>query len=61
MRHGRIWAGGLIGNASQEMSECTVWRIIHLKRLADRPRDREDIEKLEEILRLKGERGDGRG
>ena len=35
--------------------------LIHLKRLADRPRDREDIEKLEEILRLKGERGDGRG
>ena len=32
--------------------------LIHLKRLADRPRDREDIEKLEEILRLKGKRGD---
>ena len=29
--------------------------LIHLKRLADRPRDREDIEKLEEILRLKAE------
>ena len=32
--------------------------LIHLKRLADRPRDREDVEKLEEILRLKGERGE---
>ena len=32
--------------------------LIHLKRLADRPRDREDVEKLEEILRLKGGRGD---
>ena len=32
--------------------------LIHLKRLADRPRDREDIEKLEEILRLKGKHGD---
>ena len=31
--------------------------LIHLKRLADRPRDREDIEKLEEILRLKGKQG----
>lgn len=31
--------------------------LIHLKRLADRPRDREDIRKLEEILRLKEERG----
>ena len=29
-----------------------------LKRLADRPRDREDIEKLEEILKLKGKHGD---
>ena len=32
--------------------------LIHLKRLADRPRDREDIEKLEEILKLKGKHGD---
>ena len=32
--------------------------LIHLKRLADRPRDREDVEKLEEILRLEGGRGD---
>ena len=32
--------------------------LIRLKRLADRPRDREDVEKLEEILRLKGERGE---
>ena len=32
--------------------------LIHLKRLADRPRDREDVEKLEEILRLKRGRGD---
>ena len=32
--------------------------LIHLKRLANRPRDREDVEKLEEILRLKeGEGG----
>ena len=28
--------------------------LIHLKRLAGRPRDREDVAKLEEILRLKG-------
>ena len=32
--------------------------LIRLKRLSDRPRDREDVEKLEEILRLKGERGE---
>ena len=32
--------------------------LIQLKRLADRPRDREDVAKLEEILRLRGERGD---
>ena len=32
--------------------------LFHLKRLADRPRDREDVDKLEEILRLKGGRGD---
>ena len=31
--------------------------LIHLKRLADRPRDREDVEMLEEILRLRRERG----
>ena len=30
--------------------------LIYLKRLADRPRDREDVAKLEAILRLKGER-----
>lgn len=32
--------------------------LLHLKRLADRPRDREDVAKLEEILRLKEERGE---
>ena len=32
--------------------------LIHLKRLVDRPRDREDVEKLEAILRLKRGRGD---
>ena len=32
--------------------------LIHLKRLADRPRDREDVEKLEAILRLKDGHGD---
>ena len=32
--------------------------LIHLKRLADRPRDREDVEKLREILRWKEERGE---
>ena len=32
--------------------------LIHLKRLADRPRDREDVAKLEEILRLTGEGSD---
>ena len=32
--------------------------LIHLKRLADRPQDREDIAKLEEIRRLKGEDGE---
>ena len=29
--------------------------LVRLKRLADRPRDREDIARLEEILRIKGE------
>ena len=32
--------------------------LIHLKQLADRPRDREDVEKLRDILRRKGERGE---
>ena len=32
--------------------------LIHLKRLADRPHNREDVAELEEILRLKGEGGD---
>ena len=32
--------------------------LIHLERLADRPHDWEDVAKLEEILRLKGEGGD---
>lgn len=32
--------------------------LIHLKRLAGRPRDREDVEKLLEILRWKEERGE---
>lgn len=30
--------------------------LIQLKRLADRPQDREDVARLEEILRLRGER-----
>ena len=34
--------------------------LIHLKRLAGRPQDREDIAKLEEIRRLKGQDGDER-
>ena len=32
--------------------------LIRLKRLADRPRDREDVEQLERILRWKEERGE---
>ena len=32
--------------------------LIHLKRLVDRPRDREDVEKLQDILRRKEERGE---
>ena len=31
---------------------------LDLKRLANRPRDREDIAKLEAIHRMKGERGE---
>ena len=34
--------------------------LIFLKRLADRPRDRDDIEKLENIARLKGNRNEPR-
>ena len=34
--------------------------LIHLKRLAGRPQDREDVAKLEEIRRLKGQDGDER-
>ena len=34
--------------------------LIFLKRLADRPRDRDDIEKLETIARLKGKRDEPR-
>ena len=32
--------------------------LIHLKRLASRPQDREDVAKLEEIRRLKGQDGE---
>ena len=32
--------------------------LIHLKRLAGRPQDREDVAKLEEIRRLKGQNGE---
>ena len=32
--------------------------LIHLKQLANRPRDREDVEKLRDILRRKEERGE---
>ena len=34
--------------------------LIFLKRLADRPRDRDDIEKLETIARLKDKRDEPR-
>ena len=37
---------------------ASIADLIHLKQLADRPRDRDDVAKLKEILRLKGERGD---
>ena len=32
--------------------------LIHLKRLAGRPQDHEDVAKLEEIRRLKGQDGE---
>ena len=37
---------------------ASISDLIHLKRMADRPHDRKDVAKLEEILRLKGEGGD---
>ena len=43
---------------AEEAVPIRIASIPDLKRLADRPRDREDVEKLEEILRLKGERGE---
>ena len=43
---------------AEEAVPIRIASIPDLKRLADRPRDREDVEKLGEILRLKGERGE---
>ena len=39
---------------------ASIADLIFLKRLADRPRDRDDIEKLENIARLKGNRDEPR-
>ncbi len=37
---------------------ASIADLIHLKRLADRPQDREDVARLEEIRRLKGRHGE---
>ena len=47
-----------IGDVSIRVA--SIADLIFLKRLADRPRDRDDIEKLENIARLKGNRDEPR-
>ena len=44
-----------VGSVSVRVASITD--LIHLKRLADRPQDREDVARLEEIRRLKGGHG----
>ena len=55
--HGRSEAYN-VGGVSVRVA--SIPDLIFLKKLADRPRDRDDIEKLETIARLKGKRDEPR-